>query len=315
MFGAKERKSISKDNSYLLGLVNAIPKAWALYNQLEREDFEGLCRFFSHYRQNSMLLSWRYPVGEYERDLWQGSTNRDFRWPITQYQFGEGFLQSSHLDSVFTEREQHKLIKDLRFIPQESGIVQIRFQIQNAFRGALNRFINEIRKARYEAVCHESLDNNTNVMMQFVGIRARNSYFFKAYVNKKVKLWNGDKEAVEYDPDQKIYPWLQKMQELDLIRSLQRTANYRNTEIQFEFVGASNDTIRAMFDKTGTILELYAWHEALQQKCFYDIRSNFATKCSISRSAFRPTAKQRSSTRRTALQRKTCPKVLTVSKT
>ena len=130
-----------------------------------------------------------------------------------------------------------------------------------------------------------------------------------------MKLWNGDKEAVEYDPDQKIYPWLQKMQELDLIRGLQRTANYRNTEIQFEFVGASNDTVRAMFDKTGTILELYAWHEALQQKCFYDIRPNFATKCSISRSAFRPTAKQRSSTRRTALQRRTRPKVLTVSKT
>ena len=90
-----------------------------------------------------------------------------------------------------------------------------------------------------------------------------------------MKLWNGDKEAVEYDPDQKIYPWLQKMQELDLIRSLQRTENLRNTEIQFEFVGASNDTVRAMFDKTGTILELYAWHEALQQKCFYDIRPNF----------------------------------------
>ena len=165
MFGSKERKSISKDNSYPLDLVNAIPKAWALYNQLKREDFVGLCCFFSHYRQNSLLVSWRYPVGEYERDLWRGSTNLDFRWPITQYQFGEVFLQSSHLDSVFTELEQHKLIKDLQFIPQESGIMQIRFQMQNAFRGALNRFINEIRKDRYEAVCHESLDNNTNVMM------------------------------------------------------------------------------------------------------------------------------------------------------
>lgn len=199
----------------------------------------------------------------------------DFRWLITQYEFAEDFVQSSHLDSVFTELEQHKLISDLQFIPTKGGIVQIRFKIQHAFRGVLNQFINEIRKDRYEAVCYESLDKNTNVMMQYVGIRARNSNFFKAYVNQKLKIWNADTVVAEYALDRQIYPWLQKMQEVDLIRNLQRTDNLRNAEIQFEFVGASNDTIRAMFDKTGTILELYAWHEALQQKCFYDIRPNF----------------------------------------
>ena len=86
---------------------------------------------------------------------------------------------------------------------------------------------------------------------------------------------NGNIKVAEYDLNKEIYPWLQKLQESDLIRNLRRKDKSRGADIQFEFVGASNDTVRAMFDKAGTILELYAWHEALQQKCFYDIRPNF----------------------------------------
>ena len=275
LFGAAERKDISKDNSYLLDLVNAIPKAWNLYNQVERRAFEGICHFFSYFSQNSTLVSWRYPIDPYDREMWQDSVQWDFRWTLTQYEFGEDYLQSSHLRNVFLELEKHELVKDLSFQTSKGGIVQVKFYIQNAFRGALNKFINEMKNERYEVVCHEVLDKKYNVKMQNIGIRARNSNFFKAYVSDTLVIRSGNIQVAEYDLDKELYPWLQKLQEYDLIRNLRRTDKSRGADIQFEFVGASNDTVRAMFDKTGTILELFAWHEALQQKCFYDIRPNF----------------------------------------
>lgn len=268
LYGAQE---IASSNQYMLKMGRAAKTLWMYYREFQNE-WEMVTAFFHSRGSGTPELRFKY-----------NKTNNGFvQWRNYTTIVDEFAWTSLNIKESFSCMENVGFIRNMTAIPTGRRGLTVSFQYPGnapeqkndfAFKGFNNFFKKKMWYALSPFVCKVAGNQDSDMYISLESGSSVEIYDQKGidYADKRHQNEGGGKRFAYTS----VVPALQRLEEIGLICDLFASPDMEQTPISIRYA-YTDLAVKDCLMTAGNVLELYAWHAAVQTGYFDDCKANFS---------------------------------------